>query len=116
VTVYVDDMYLYPLGRFRDMKMSHMIADTAEELHTLAAAIGMRREWYQGDHYDLNEPRRAAAIAAGAVPVTLRQCAVMAREQRRRGGPLPKPEEVDRIIDARATRLKARYPHYPRDE
>ena len=32
VTVYVDDMYLYPLGQYRGMKMSHMIADTDDAI------------------------------------------------------------------------------------
>ena len=32
MAVYVDDMYKYPLGQFGRMKMSHMVADTTEEL------------------------------------------------------------------------------------
>lgn len=30
--VYVDDMYKSPIGKFRRMKMSHMVADTHGEL------------------------------------------------------------------------------------
>lgn len=104
MTVYVDDMYRYPLGQFRGMRMSHMIADTEAELHGMAAAIGMQRHWYQGDHYDLNEERRAAAIRAGALPITLRQCAVMAGHRRRHGGPLPSLEEADLMLAAMRNR------------
>lgn len=31
----------------------HMVADTEAELHAMADKIGLRREWYQGDHYDI---------------------------------------------------------------
>ena len=53
MTVYVDDMYKHALGRYGRMKMSHMIADTSEELHAMAARIGVEKRWYQGDHYDI---------------------------------------------------------------
>lgn len=71
MTVYVDDMYLYPMGRFGRMKMSHMIADTEEELHQMAAKIGVARKWYQGDHYDISISRRSIALDLGAKAVTM---------------------------------------------
>lgn len=43
MTVYVDDMYLYEMGKFGRMKMSHMIADTDEELHSMAKLIGVSK-------------------------------------------------------------------------
>jgi hypothetical protein len=46
-----------------------MVADTEAELHQMAQAIGLRRAWYQGDHYDLVPTKRAEAIRRGAVPV-----------------------------------------------
>ena len=79
MTVYIDDMYRYAFGEFRGMRMSHMIADRDEELHAMAARIGMKREWFQGDHYDVPVPRRDQAIAAGAVPITYRQAGAMRR-------------------------------------
>jgi hypothetical protein len=85
MTVFVDDMYQYPMGRFNRMKMSHMIATTDDELHAMAAAIGIARRWYQGDHYDVSMSKRTAAIAAGAVPVTLRQLGAMCAIRRRDG-------------------------------
>lgn len=88
MTVFVDDMFQYPMGQFRRMKMSHMIASTEDELHAMAARIGIARRWYQGDHYDVSMTKRAAAIAFGAVPVTLRQLGIMTMI-RRKSGRLP---------------------------
>ena len=69
--VYVDDMHKYPMGQYRRMKMSHMIADTDQELHAMADCIGVKRKWFQGDHYDICLSMRAKAVAAGAVEITL---------------------------------------------
>lgn len=77
MTVFVDDMYLYPMGQFRRMKMSHMIAYSDDELHDMAARIGLRREWFQSDHYDVSMTCRARAIKLGAVPIALRTLAAM---------------------------------------
>lgn len=85
MTVYVDD----PIWPFRDMMMCHMVADTLDELHAMAADIGMRREWFQDapkashPHYDLNEQRRALALERGAVyvPVKVLARAVIARRK-----------------------------------
>lgn len=83
MTVYIDDMYLYPMGRFGRMKMSHMIADTDEELHAMADKIGLPRRWFQGDHYDVSMSLRAKAIEAGASSITLRELGQIVREKRR---------------------------------
>jgi Protein of unknown function (DUF4031) len=83
MTVFVDDMYLYPLGQYRGMKMSHMIADTEDELHAMADQIGVSRTWYQGDHYDVCMSKRALAIKCGAVPITLRELGKMVVAKRR---------------------------------
>lgn len=83
MTVYVDDMYKYPLGRFGRMKMSHMIGDTEEELHAMAQKIGVSQKWYQGDHYDICMSMRNKAIALGATAITLRELAQMAIVKRR---------------------------------
>lgn len=96
MTVYVDDMR----ARFRTMIMCHMIADTEAELHAMADRIGVARKWFQGDHYDIAESKRALAVAAGAVEITWRQCGVMA-VNRRRGNPLGTPAEAQATIDAR---------------
>ena len=69
MTVYVDRASR-PLGR---MVMCHMVADTLAELHTEAAALGCRKEWFQDGrhpHYDLPQFRRRHAVQRGAVQVT----------------------------------------------
>jgi hypothetical protein len=78
MTVYVDD-YRVPatVGRI-SARWSHLfVAPDGDigELHDLAARIGLRRAWFQDKpwpraHYDVTDARRAAAIDAGAVPVT----------------------------------------------
>ena len=48
----------------------HMATDGSwEELHAFAARLGLRRAWFQGDHYDLPPHGRAAAVALGAEEV-----------------------------------------------
>ena len=79
MAVYVDDMYKHVLGRYGRMKMSHMIADTEEELHAMAARIGVARHWYQGDHYDIALSKRSRAVEAGAIEVTMVQLSSMCR-------------------------------------
>jgi hypothetical protein len=105
VTVYVDDMKADFKPKHRPGRvyvMSHMIADTEEELHAMAKHIGVARRWYQGDHYDITQGKRADAILAGARAITLRQLACMAMN-RRRGQPLGTPEQAEESIRARQT-------------
>jgi hypothetical protein len=79
MSVYVDDMR----ALYRGMTMSHMLADTDEELHAMAAAIGVARRWWQspqktsGSHYDIAQSKKVLAIAAGAVAITWRQAGAM---------------------------------------
>jgi hypothetical protein len=113
VTVYVDDMYRFPMGQFGRMKMSHMIADTETELHAMAAAIGVNRRWYQGDHYDVSMSMRDAAIARGAVPIPLRILARMC-VVRRKTGKLPSPDDVVPVSVQLATRGHAIIRRTPR--
>lgn len=82
MTVYVDDMFKYPMGEFRRMKMSHMMADTDEEMHAVADRIGLARRRFQGDHYDVSISLRAQAIRHGAAPITLREMAAYAKVKR----------------------------------
>lgn len=85
MTVYVDDMHRYNLGQYGRMKMSHMIADSADELHAMADKIGVARRWYQGDHYDIAMSKRALAVAAGAVEVSMTDLSSMCRRQKVEG-------------------------------
>ncbi len=95
MTVYVDDMRA-PFGR---MIMCHMIADTDEELHAMAARIAVARRWWQspaktsGSHYDICLSKRAAAVSYGAQEITRKQAAAM-NARRRVTGQLGKPEDA----------------------
>ena len=78
MTVYVDDMYLYRRGRYGRMKMSHMMADTREELLAMADCIGVPRRWLQkidswDEHFDVCKSKRSAAVRAGAEKVSMRE-------------------------------------------
>jgi hypothetical protein len=87
VTVYVDDMRA-PFGR---MIMSHMIADTTEELLTMAHNIGVQRKWIQQagtyrEHFDVASNRGDLAVGRfGAVRIDYRTAGLMIRERRRTG-------------------------------
>jgi hypothetical protein len=102
MTVYVDDMYLYEMGHFRRggrvYKMSHMVADTLEELHAMADTIGVDRRWFQDPetmrkvshpHYDITMSKRALAVKAGAKEITIRELSAM--RHNRRGELVPPP-------------------------
>lgn len=95
MTVYVDDMYRHPMGKFRRMKMSHMIADTEDELHVMASRIDVARKCYQGDHYDVAMSKRELAIQYGAVAITLRELAALSA-LRRAGQPMGAPGTAHR--------------------
>lgn len=49
-----------------------MSDESYDELHTFAAANGIPRRGFQGDHYDIPEEYRPELIAAGAVVVESR--------------------------------------------
>lgn len=71
-----------PLGR---MRCGHMVADTLDELHAMADAIGSRREWFQPQpfpHYDVPLFRRARAVALGAIEVDRRGLVAVMRRVR----------------------------------
>lgn len=95
MTVYVDNMKA-SLGR---MIMCHMIADSDDELHRMADTIGIDRKHWQspektsGSHYDICKQKRAMAVKAGAVEISLRVLAVM-NKHRRQHGRLGSPREA----------------------
>lgn len=69
MTIYVDDIVDYG----RKGPWCHMMTDgPIDELHQMAARIGLKRTWFQDHqqhpHYDLRPSRRVLAIRKGAVP------------------------------------------------
>lgn len=81
------------------MIMCHMIADTDEELHAMAAKIGVAKRWWQAppshdSHYDIALSMRAKAVAAGAVEITWNQTSAMTL-RRRVTGELGPPAEAE---------------------
>jgi hypothetical protein len=74
MAVYVDDARI----RWRGRRWSHLVADTADELHAAAAALGIPRsrahERGRTLHYDLPDEWRERAIASGlAQPIEWRE-------------------------------------------
>tara|TARA_R100000655_G_scaffold109815_3_gene165721 strand:- start:3774 stop:4040 length:267 start_codon:yes stop_codon:yes gene_type:complete len=83
MAVYVDNMQ----AQFGRMKMCHMIADSTEELLAMADRIGVARKWIQSagtarEHFDIAMSKRALAVEAGAVEVTMKELARMTRARR----------------------------------
>lgn len=88
--VYVDDMYKRPMGRLGRMKLSHMYADTTDELYDMARQIGLNTAWVQYDsvcgartHFDVSMAYRKLAIENGAIEITMREMATKRIEWQR---------------------------------
>lgn len=109
MTVYVDNMYLFGMGRLRHrgvtMKMSHLIADTETELHSMARKINVKHQWYQGDHYDISLEKRKLAVLHGAIEITLRECAIM-MANKRAGYPMGNPKTCIKISQKRTAEAR----------
>lgn len=86
MSCYVDALRSYPEAGLRYSEFCHLLADTREELDAMADRIGMPRRFLQDHpwrwHYDLPEPLRAKAVAAGAVEVSMRQVADLLKARR----------------------------------
>jgi hypothetical protein len=104
-------MYQTEFGHYGRMKMSHMIADTSAELLAMAKTIGVQTKWLQhagesGEHFDIAKSKRELAIAAGAVPITLRQCSAMCA-RRRVTGNLGTPDGAEKWLAEYSSRRRA---------
>lgn len=89
MAVYVDNFR----AKFGRMIMCHMIADTDQEAHAMAARIGVARRHHQGDHYDICLAKRELAVGSGAIEITAKECAAMNR-RREVTGSLGSPEDA----------------------
>lgn len=62
------------IWRWRGRRWAHLVSDRSyDELHEFAALLGLRREWFQGDHYDVPADVRDAALRLGAEPIEARE-------------------------------------------
>jgi len=84
MSVYVDKLTRYPIpkeaqaarvAKRNDGQWCHMWADTLDELHVMAAKLGLKQTWFQNHsklpHYDLTPGKRYIALAAGAIEKSL---------------------------------------------
>ncbi len=63
--------------RYWHRRCGHLVSDSSlEELHQFAAALGLRREWFQRKsvpHYDLTGRHYELALERGAILVSSRE-------------------------------------------
>lgn len=83
MSVYVDQ----EKNQYRHMIMSHMVADTLDELHAMAQRLGLKRSWFQVSrsgmpHYDICQTKREQAIRLGAVEIDRRKMVELIRRNR----------------------------------
>lgn len=83
MTVYVDS----ERNQYRNMIMSHMVADTVDELHAMAQRLALKRSWFQTSrngmpHYDICQSKREQAIKLGAVVIGRRELVGLVRKHR----------------------------------
>jgi hypothetical protein len=70
MTVLIDK----PLWPAHNTLWSHLVSDSSiDELHSFAAQNGIPRRAFDLDHYDVPEARYDALVAAGALPVDIRE-------------------------------------------
>lgn len=87
--VYVDPLVQHGPGSYHGPNMNqakrvgarnghwwcHLFADTDSELFAFADRLGLEREWFQRDHFDLTPWRRKRAVDLGAKEVSARELA-----------------------------------------
>ena len=87
---YVDTVRAYPGAGLRFAEYCHLLADTSEELHAMADAIGMPRRFFQDHpwrwHYDLPSHLREHAVRLGAREVTMHDVGALLRRRREAAG------------------------------
>ena len=95
MTVLVDPLRRYDHVRLAVKDWCHLAVDGGfEELHAFAAALGIPRHRFQGDHYDLPPWLRERAVRLGAEEVAtaellLRMAGPRGERARRRVSPEP---------------------------
>jgi hypothetical protein len=83
---YVDSIRSYPGAGLRFEEFCHLLADTREELHTMADALGIPRGFFQDHpwrwHHDLPAHLRPRAVALGAREVSMHEVGALLRRRR----------------------------------
>ena len=86
MSCYVDTVRDYPDAGLRHTRFCHLLADTRDELHAMAEALGVPHRYFQDHpwrwHHDLPEPLRARAIELGAREVSLREVGLLLRRRK----------------------------------
>lgn len=99
MSVYVDDA-VHP---WRGRRWAHLLADTLEELHRFADALGLPRHAFQdkssGAHYDIDAALRERALALGAIAISrhtdrARVRAIIRNAKRQWSGAVPTDEDA----------------------
>lgn len=61
----------------------HLMSDTeGEEIHEFAVRLGLKRQWFHTDHYDVTQSKRVQAIRLGAKPVSAAELVKMRKRRR----------------------------------
>jgi hypothetical protein len=86
VASYVDTVRSYPDAGLRYTEFCHLLADSRDELHAIAAAVGMPRWTFQDHpwrwHYDLPEHLRPRAVELGAREVTMHVVGALLKQRK----------------------------------
>ena len=84
---YVDTVRSYPNAGLRFTEFCHLLADTRDELHEMADALGIPRRFFQEHpwrwHHDLPEHLRPRAIDLGAVEMDIHEVGALLRRRKR---------------------------------
>jgi hypothetical protein len=87
VACYVDTVRSYPNAGLRFTEFCHLLADTRDELHDMADALGIPRRFFQEHpwrwHHDLPEHMRPRAIDLGAVEMDIHEVGALLRRRKR---------------------------------
>lgn len=98
MTVYVDNERI----QWRGKLWCHLVADSLDELHEFAAALGLRRSWFQGKashpHYDVTTTVRDRALQLGATPGSKVQIITSAKRLREELRPSPAVHLSDGVM------------------
>jgi hypothetical protein len=86
MTCYVDSVRSYPGAGLRFTEFCHLLADTRDELHEMADALGIPRRFFQDHpwrwHHDLPAHLRERAVELGAREVTMSEVGALLRHRR----------------------------------